>query len=272
MFEWIKSMLIKRKSIEKEASQRREPVKNKRIRLAPVTLSESAGIRYLHFGTKWIQGAMRIRNPNQLVLSYSHKMVAWMLFNKKPQRIANLGLGSASLTKFGYATFPDSISHVAEINPEVIAVCRSMFGLPPDNERLHVHLVNALDFVKAPEYAGVFDIMHVDLYDAEARGPVLDTPEFYADCSRCLKEDGIMAVNLFGDVPSYDKNIRAIKQSFKEVVAMSPIPEGNVLVLAFKEKPAIDWESLDAEANRIKEETRLPTRQWIKDLKKAWKK
>lgn len=270
MFEWVKSMLIKRKSIEKTESQRRSLPGKQRIRIAPVTLSESGGIRYLHFGTKWIQGAMRIRNPNQLILSYSHKMVAWMLFNRNPHQIAHLGLGSASLTKFGYATFPDSITHVAEINPEVIAVCHSMFALPPDNERLHVHLVNALDFVKQAEYTGAFDIMHVDLYDAKSRGPVLDTPEFYADCYRCLKEDGIMAVNLFGEVPSYDKNIRAIKQSFREVVPMTPIPEGNVIVLAFKKRPVIDWEHLDAEAARIKGETSLPTRQWIKDLKKIW--
>ncbi len=272
MFEWIKSMLIKRKSIEKEASRYRPSSGNKRIRLAPVTLSESAGIRYLHFGTEWIQGAMRIRKPYQLVLSYSHKMVAWMLFNRHPQQIAQLGLGSASLTKFGYTTFPNSVTHVAEINPEVIAICHSMFALPPDNERLHVHLGNALDFVKEATYTGIFDIMHVDLYDAESRGPVLDTPAFYADCCRCLKEDGIMAVNLFGEVPSYDKNIRAIKQSFREVVAMSPIPEGNVIVLAFKKKPVIDWAYLDAEAARIKTETGLPTCQWIKDFKKIWKK
>lgn len=272
MFDWIKSMLIKRKSIEKTESQRRPSSGKQRVRIAPVTLSESAGIRYLHFGTEWIQGAMRIRKPNQLVLSYSHKMVAWMLFNRYPQQIAHLGLGSASLTKFSYTTFPDSITHVAEINPDVINVCHSMFELPSDDERLHVNLINAQDFVKDEQYTGKFDIMHVDLYDADAKGPVLDSPEFYADCSRCLKDSGIMVVNLFGEVPSYDKNIRAIRQSFREVVSMSPIPEGNVIVLAFKKKPAIDWQDLEVEASRIKGETNLPTRQWIKDFKKIWEK
>ncbi len=271
MFDWIKSMLIKRKSIEKEASQRPPRSGKRRIKLSPVTLSESGGIRYMHFGTPWVQGAMRISQPNKLVLSYSHKMVAWMLFKPHPKRIANLGLGSASLTKFGYVTFPESVTDVAEINPEVITVCHSMFGLPPDNERLHVHLANALDFVKDDAYTGVFDIMHVDLYDADARGPVLDTPEFYADCCRCLTEDGIMAVNLFGDVPSFGVNVAAIRQSFREVVELSPIKEGNVIVLAFKKKPTVNWTYLEAMADKIKAETRLPTRQWIKDLKRVWR-
>ena len=36
------------------------------IELPPVTLSEHEGVRYLHLGTIWIQGGMRIRKP-QLV-------------------------------------------------------------------------------------------------------------------------------------------------------------------------------------------------------------
>ena len=271
MFDWIKSMLMKRKSIENTESRRKPAGKNRKIRLSPVTLSEYAGLRYLHFGTPWVQGAMRISRPNQLVLSYSHKMVAWMLFRQKPEQIAHLGLGSASLTKFCYHHFPESETHVAEINPDVINICHSMFELPPDDERLHVHQMNALDFVKDEQYTAKFDIMHVDLYDADARGPVLDTPEFYADCSRCLKDDGIMAVNLFGDVPSYGKNIKAIKQSFMEVMALSPVPEGNIIVLAFKKRPFIDIDVCDAEADRIKAATNLPTRGWIKDLKKIIK-
>ncbi|MEP7100976.1 MAG: spermidine synthase, partial [Burkholderiales bacterium] len=29
--------------------------------LAPATISEADGVRYLHLGTPWVQGAMRIR-------------------------------------------------------------------------------------------------------------------------------------------------------------------------------------------------------------------
>ena len=29
-------------------------------RFAPVTFSEEGGVRFLHFGTEWVQGAMRI--------------------------------------------------------------------------------------------------------------------------------------------------------------------------------------------------------------------
>jgi hypothetical protein len=30
-------------------------------RFAPVTFSEESGVRFLHFGTEWVQGAMRLK-------------------------------------------------------------------------------------------------------------------------------------------------------------------------------------------------------------------
>ena len=36
--------------------------------LPEVTISESAGVRYLHLGTPWVQGAMRIDEPLEIEL------------------------------------------------------------------------------------------------------------------------------------------------------------------------------------------------------------
>ncbi|MCR2251127.1 hypothetical protein NSX19_24085, partial [Salmonella enterica] len=44
------------------------------------TLSEVDGVRYLHFNTEWVQGAMRIKTPAELVLEYTSQMMAWLLF------------------------------------------------------------------------------------------------------------------------------------------------------------------------------------------------
>src|SRR4051794_19647008 len=101
-------MLIKRKSIEQAESSRRPASKTtapaakpaRKPKFAPVTLSEQDGARYLHFGTEWVQGAMRIRKPDWPELEYAQQMMAWMLFVDAPRAIAQLGLGAATLTKF----------------------------------------------------------------------------------------------------------------------------------------------------------------------------
>src|SRR5690606_38462532 len=102
-------MLIKRKSIEKEESSRRAHASarpTRKPKYAPVTLSEFGGVRFLHFGTEWVQGAMRLRKPDWIELEYAQQMMAWMLFIEQPAHIAQLGLGTGALTKFCYRQFP----------------------------------------------------------------------------------------------------------------------------------------------------------------------
>ena len=43
--------------------------------LPEVTISESAGVRYLHLGTPWVQGAMRIDDPIAIELEYVRRAV-----------------------------------------------------------------------------------------------------------------------------------------------------------------------------------------------------
>jgi hypothetical protein len=80
-------------------------------------------VRYLHFGTEWVQGAMRIRKPDWPELEYAQQMMAWMLFIEQPRAIAQLGLGAATLTKFCYRQFPQALVTAVELNPSVIAIC-----------------------------------------------------------------------------------------------------------------------------------------------------
>ncbi|MCC2970950.1 spermidine synthase [Massilia sp. IC2-476] len=256
-------MLIKRKSIEQAESSRRPARKPK---FAPVTLSEQDGVRYLHFGTEWVQGAMRIRKPDWPELEYAQQMMAWMLFIESPRAIAQLGLGAATLTKFCYRQFLDASVTAVELNESVIAICASMFKLPPNDERLEVLEMDAMDFVLDPANHGAFDVLQCDLYDATARGPVLDTPEFYQACNDCLAEGGIMTVNLFGDHPSFAKNLKAMKFAFDHVICLPEVHEGNVVALCFRDRPQLDKEVLAARAAQIVAATKLPAKSWVKGI------
>ncbi|WP_036169661.1 spermidine synthase [Massilia sp. 9096] len=272
-------MLIKRKSIEQAESSRRpasasaaktasKPASRK-PKFAPVTLSEQDGVRYLHFGTEWVQGAMRIRKPDWPELEYAQQMMAWMLFVDAPRAIAQLGLGAATLTKFSYRQFPEATVTAVELNPSVIAICNSMFKLPAEDDRLRVLEMDAMDFVFDPSNIEAFDVLQCDLYDATARGPVLDTPEFYQACNACLSEGGVMTVNLFGDHPSYAKNIKAMRFAFAHVICLPEVHDGNVVALCFKTQPDLDPERLAARAAQIVADTKLPTKSWVKGIAAA---
>ncbi|UCE31108.1 MAG: spermidine synthase, partial [Burkholderiales bacterium] len=58
-----------------------------------LVVSEAGGVRYLHFGSEWVQGAMRVARPDALVLEYNRDMMAWLMLLDPPARILQLGLG-----------------------------------------------------------------------------------------------------------------------------------------------------------------------------------
>jgi spermidine synthase len=233
----------------------------------PATITEYQGVRSLHLGTSWVQGAMRLAKPDNIELEYVQMMMMWMLFCERPRHIAQLGLGSAALTKFCYQRFPGAHISVAELNPNVIGICHALFGLPPNDARLNVREMDALDLVMDQANHGSFDVLQVDLYDEEARGPVLDSLEFYQACADCLTADGIMTVNVFGDFTNYDKNLQHMEMVFDAVVWLPEVHDANIVVLAFKRAPQIDFSVLYERAGAIKKSMNLPAKAWVNGLK-----
>ena len=212
---------------------------------------------------------MRLSRPDHIELEYVQMMMMWMLFMDRPRHIVQLGLGSAALTKFSYQRFPGARVTVAELNPNVIAVCRALFGLPPDDGRLNVREMDAMDFVCDQANHNTVDVLQVDLYDEEARGPVLDSPEFYQACADCLTEGGIMTTNVFGDFINYDKNLQNIEMVFDAVVWLPEVHDANIVVIAFKKSPQIDFSVLYERAGQIKKTMNLPAKKWVNGLK-SW--
>lgn len=237
-------------------------------RFAPVTFSEEGGVRYLHFGTQWVQGAMRLRAPTRIELEYAQQMMAWLLFLDPPAHIVQLGLGAATLTKFCYRYCQASRVTAVELNPAVVLAARTMFELPANDERLSVIESDAWDFVHDSSHYGAIGILQVDLYDATAHGPVLESTAFYRACRSCLAAPGILTVNLFGDHPSFARNMRSLREAFEgRVVALPIVHDGNRVALAFSGPPlAFDWDALAAHARVLEKKWRLPARAWLSAL------
>jgi len=242
--------------------------------LPDVNLSEHDGIRYLHFGTPWVQGSMEIARPYDLDLEYAQRMMGWLLFidplsveHIKSLHSMHLGLGAASLTKFCYKKLQMKTTTI-ELNPKVIAACRLWFKLPNDSDRLSVILGDAGEVAGHAHWAGQVDALHVDLYDEEAAAPVIEGVDFYKGCRNLLTNTGVMAVNLFGRSVKFDQSFEKISEAFgsANVCAFKPTKEGNTIVLAIKNGPIPNREVLRERAFLIEELWYLPALKWIKVL------
>ena len=236
-----------------------------------VTLSEHQGVRYLHLGSIWIQGAMRIHKPQQIVLDYVQRMLASLLWLPATElgkgHAVQLGLGAGAITRFTHQKLRVRTTAV-EINPQVIAACRQWFKLAPDDARLAVVAIDAAEWLaQAPPQT--VQLLHVDLYDHEAAAPVLDDEAFYRACRAVLAVGGVMSVNLFGRHASFAQSATRIAAVFgrDQVWSLRPTREGNTVVVAGRAVHGLTREVLLARAAGL--EARfghlgLPARKWLR--------
>ncbi len=233
-----------------------------------MSLSESAGVRYLHFGTEWVQGAMRIAQPYRLELEYQQQMMAPLLLLPRPRRVLQLGLGAAALTKFCHRHLPFAETVVVELDRTVIGIARRWFALPEEDRRLKIVCDDALAFLRRPRRSGFSDWLQVDLYDARARGPVYDDRLFYVACRQSLREPGIASFNLFGRRcgPSLDRIAAAFDG---RVIVMDEARAGNrIAVAAVGPTIRIDPQQLRERVAAIEAGAGLPARRWLMGLRR----
>jgi spermidine synthase len=225
-----------------------------------IDVSEQAGVRYLHFGSSWIQGAMRIARPWNLELEYTREMMASLLLrddSRFPRKILLIGLGAASLTKFLYKFYPLAHLTIVEIEPSVVAAARQFFKLPEDDKRIHMIIADGVDYVLGTDKK--FDLILVDGFNEHAHPGGLNTLPFYQACRSCLSEQGIMAVNLIGLSRGVLGGFAYITEAFDDRALMFPSCEsGNTIAFA-AEGDAINicFDDLKENAEKLKEATGL---------------
>ena len=268
----------------KQAKKSKQAAVNNKPEFAPVTFSEEKGVRFLHFGTWWVQGAMRLDDPDYIELEYAQQMMAGLLFlDPNDKRLHNnnaknknqgfhmvqLGLGTGALTKFAHKHFPKAKVTAVDLNPAVIVAARVMFHLPSPNKRLEILQGDALKYVTYKQHQDTVDLLQVDLYDATARGPVLSSPEFYQGCYETLKSPGVMTVNLFGNHKSFKTNIKNICDAFdNRVLVFQQVHDCNVVVIAFKGPSLeVDWKTVQGRASFLEKTYGLPTKSWVPGLR-----
>jgi spermidine synthase len=233
------------------------------------TVSEHDGVRYLHLGTPWVQGAMRIARPRTIELEYVQRMMAWMLWRDSGGigrgHAVQLGLGAATVTRFCRQVLRMRTTAV-ELNPSVIGAARMWFRLPDDDDLLCVEQRDAGAWVADPAHVQVADVLVVDLYDHDAAAPVLDDDTFYARCRDTLAHGGLMSVNLFGRDASFAASTARIAGAFgaDQVWTLRPTREGNTVCIAARGVAVPSREALTARAATIETRYGLPARKWLR--------
>ena len=111
---------------------------------------------------------------------------------------------------------------LVEIDAEVVSACRALLpqtacGL--EDKRVQIYYDDGLRFVR--KYVEEYDLILVDSTDPFGPGEGLFTKEFYGNCYKALKKDGIM-VNQH-ESPFYPADATAMQRAHKRIVDSFPI-------------------------------------------------
>jgi len=236
-----------------------------------IEISEKAGVRYLHFSSAWIQGAMRIQRPNALELAYTREMMLGLLLREPPwpRDALLIGLGAGSLAKFIYHQLPATRITVVEIDPQVEVVARLHFRLPDDPRRLRMIIADGADYLLAG--SSVHDYILVDGFDGHARAGALDTLPFYQACRARLRHSGLLSINLLGRERGAAASIEHIDAAFDgRALVFSSSDAGNTIVIATAGDPVdLGFAELVERATRCRQETGLNLLPTLAALQKA---
>ena len=227
----------------------------------PIEIRESRGIRTLHFGSEWVQGAMRVNRPWDLELAYTREMMAALLLSAgwpaMPQRVLQIGLGAGSLTRFIDRYLPDAGQVVIEQSAAVVAAARQAFNLPPENDRLQIHVAEGAQWVaNATER---FDLILVDGFDADGQTGQLESLDFYQHCRERLAPAGLVVCNFLSRSPNFLSGCLALDSVFASRTRVLPqTPGGNVIALAAVNPTAmLDETALRARVKKLQSRTGL---------------
>lgn len=224
-----------------------------------IRVRERGTVRSLLFvdeaGREQCQSSVDLANPGGLELAYSRGIFLSFLVRHPQDRVLILGLGGGGMVRFLNHHFPETMVEAVEIDPGVVKIARSHFGLS-DREKTRLHTADAFDFIASGE--GAFDAIYFDAFlrSPEASGLEektrrLKTREFLGQVRDRLAPGGVVAFNLIAADPRTGDDLAAIREVFPGMARFAVANSGNHVVIASREAPQLDQKSLEARAAEL---------------------
>ncbi len=168
-----------------------------------------------------LDGYMMLTEKDEFIY---HEMITHipMAVHPNVKKVLVIGAGDGGVVR-ELVRYPEiETIDMVEIDPLVVEVCKKYLPKTAcclDDPRLNIHYEDGLKFIRFCE--SEYDLIIVDSTDPFGPGEGLFTREFYGNCFKALKEDGVM-VNQH-ESPFYDEDAHACQRAHKNIAASFPI-------------------------------------------------
>ena len=168
-----------------------------------------------------LDGYMMLTEKDEFIY---HEMITHVPMAVHPNVRDVLVIGAGDGGVIRELTQYQDLEHIdmVEIDELVVEVCKKYLPKTAcrlDDPRLTIHYEDGLKFVRGKENA--YDLIIVDSTDPFGPGEGLFTREFYGNCYKALREDGIL-INQH-ESPFYQEDAAACQRAHKNLVGSFPI-------------------------------------------------
>lgn len=185
-----------------------------------IHVTEAGSVRTLYFvvdGTRYIESRWDMGHPKSLDLDYSRTMMAGFMLNPKPRRLMMMGLGGGQITNYLFERFPELEIDAVDIDPEVVRLAQTYFGVPSNDPRYRLHVGDGRLFIEKGEQ--LWDMIMLDAFRGVFVPYHLKTREFYAACRRQLSASGVVVANLHNMTRMYPYDRTTLANAFPQQYA-----------------------------------------------------
>ena len=231
----------------------------------PIYVYQNRTSRILSFDGEVEQSNMNLNDPNGLVHRYTQAMMSALFFVPKFETATIMGLGAGSMAKCLLNNFSEATIHAVELRETVIHTAKRFFNLP-DDERLHLHVGDAVTYMKMNKEKS--DIIFSDLYNTHGMEPRQIQLSYLRNCKKSLSQQGVLALNLWHqDFRSTAEIEDLLSHEFENRLLSFEVEGGNTIVLAFKNNiPAIKRNDLLLQGKLLQQQMNIPVERYAKLL------
>ena len=153
------------------------------------------GLRHLVFlPRKGSQSVYDTKAPDRITSKYiDYSLLAFPALTSKPENILFIGMGGGIMPMIVRRGFPDVNIDIVEIDREIPKIAEKYFGFKPDS-RINIVIEDGRVYVNRCKKK--YDVIFIDVYNADNIPFQFTTLEFYKQIKRILRKGGTCAVNV----------------------------------------------------------------------------
>lgn len=210
-----------------------------RLGSTTLTISENTEYRWLALNDA-VQSVMSLAAPHRPILPHLSALLLCFYYRQHPKKVTELGLGGGSLQRFFRFHFPLCEVLSVEYSADVIRLFEQWFW--PSGAPCQIIQQDAQQAIKQIEPQ---DLLFIDLFAEHGSPEFVFSKNFYQDCSKALKQDGLMVINLLSASWLQSEQLLEILSELQLQFRILAVPgyQNKVVFAARQALPVMDFDN-----------------------------